>query len=289
MAKKKQDPKPAAPALVNLDAELKFDDQGFGALPFVQHENDTTHGKWISTAQVEATLDRIKAAGLEYNVIGLRAYCASYESTDTAAAAVLEGFESEGSVLDWSPHENGLSGDGWTLCAVLREDMEAFEKDAVAIMARAPGTEARAAEFLIGNLMLASKKRFMGLAVPWSQLSEHEQSSVLRGLADDVRQAVGHAIKAIASNQRLTFRAEVESVQFKGASDIKAVLKLMAGTESHALADSAGGFVTVVIENVDELLDLPDSATKGDADQKPLFDQSTGGASVDTKREAVPA
>ncbi len=138
-------------------------------------------------------------------------------------------------------------------------------------------TQDSASQFLVGNLMAACRGRFMSLAVPWRQLSEHEQASVLRGLAGDVRQAVGHAIQAIASNQRLTFRAEVESVQFKGASDIKAVLKLMAGSESHSLADSAGGYVTVVIENVDDLLDLPGSATQGDADQVALFDQGNGG------------
>jgi hypothetical protein len=65
-------------------------------------------------------------------------------------------------------------------------------------------------------------------------------------------------------------------VQFKGASDIKAVLKLMGGPESHALADSAGGFVTVVIENVSDLLQIPKGALAGEPDSKPLFDGAPG-------------
>jgi hypothetical protein len=139
-------------------------------------------------------------------------------------------------------------------------------------------TQQDAELFLIGDLMAAAKKHFVALAVPWSGLSEAEQARTLRYLAEDVRVAVGSAIKAIASNQRLTFRAEVESVQFKGSNDIKAVLKLMGGPESHALADSAGGYVTVVIEDVTDLLDIHPAALAGEADQKPLFDVALTGA-----------
>jgi acyl-CoA reductase-like NAD-dependent aldehyde dehydrogenase len=130
--------------------------------------------------------------------------------------------------------------------------------------------------FIVGELIEAAKRHFVQLAAPWSKLSQAEQERTLSRLADDVRAAVGKAVQAIASNERLTFRAEVESVQFNGASDIKAVLKLMGGPESHALADSAGGFVTVVIEDVQELLAIPDGATDGDPDNKVLFDERAG-------------
>lgn len=75
----------------------------------------------------------------------------------------------------------------------------------------------------------------------------------------------------IASNARLSFRAEVEQVLFKGG--IKAVLKMARGENAHALADIAGGFVTVVIEDRAALLDIGDAATV-DPDQRPLFDTS---------------
>lgn len=152
-----------------------------------------------------------------------------------------------------------------------------------------PEAEAAAELFLIGNLMTAAKRRFTELAVPWRELREDEQSRVLRNLADDVRLAVGQAVRTIASHERLSFRAEVESVQFKGASDIKAVLKLIGGPESHALADSAGGFVSIVIEDVTQLLDIPASATKGEPEQKTLFDASTEGTALDTQPEAAEA
>lgn len=152
-----------------------------------------------------------------------------------------------------------------------------------------PEAEAAAEMFLIGNLMTAAKRRFTELALPWRELKEAEQERVLRNLADDVRLAVGKAVRAIASHERLSFRAEVESVQFKGPSDIKAVLKLSGGEHSHALADSAGGFVTVVIEDVSELLDVRDDDTAGDADQKPLFDQSVEGTVLDITPEGVRA
>lgn len=285
--------KPAAASAptseVDITQDASLGEQGFGALPFVAHN---VAGSWISKAQVEACVELLKSKGFDTKVISLREYCTDDAIVDEMKPLVLETFDSTGEATDWQPHVHGLAAGGWKLVAVLGDDPNAVQMDAVAILAHAaepPSTAGRAADFLIGNLMQACKGRFMGLAVPWSQLSETEQTNTLRNLADDVRQAVGQAIKAIASNERLTFRAEVESVQFKGASDIKAVLKLMAGAESHALADSAGGFVTVVIEDVNDLLALPDAAMKGEPDQKTLFDQNTSGTALDTKREAVPA
>jgi hypothetical protein len=275
----KKSPKPAAgtPEVVNITAPVQLSETGYGALPFVQRETHPELGPWITAAQIDDVTQRIQAAGLECQVIGLRAYAARFADDDDAAAEILEVFESRGSLEGWAPDAHGFKDQGWTLVAVLRDDPGAIEADAVAIMARAPSVESHATTFLVGNLMEAAARRYKGLAVPWSQLSEHEQSTLLRNQADDVRAAVAKAIKAIASNQRLTFRAEVAKVEFKGASDITATLKLASGKESHALADSAGGFVTVVIEQVDELLQVTDTDTKGEPDQKALFDAGTAG------------
>lgn len=275
MAKTKQPTKPAdTQSPITIDKPVSLDANGYGALPFVPHDATHENGPWISPAQVDAVTERLTAAGFEVNVMGLRAYCATFASTDDGAADLLEHFASTGATNAWAPTENGLAGQGWTLCAVLRDDPGALEDDAVAIMARMPSAETHAATFLVGNLMQAVGKRYQGLAVPFSQLSEIEQSTLKRNVADDVRRAVDTAIKAIASNQRLTFRAEVAKVEFKGSSDITATLKLASGLESHALADSAGGYVTLVIESVDELLQITDADTKGEPDQKPLFDAS---------------
>lgn len=131
-------------------------------------------------------------------------------------------------------------------------------------------TQDRAAVFLMGNLIEAAKKHFTGLTQPWHKLTEAEQTKVLQRLADDCRLAARDAVTAIASHQRLTFRAEVASVNFKGASDVIAQLKMIASNEAHSLADAAGGFVTVVIEDTAKLLDVPDEAIAGEPDQPAL-------------------
>lgn len=138
------------------------------------------------------------------------------------------------------------------------------------------GTEEHAEILMMGDLMVAAKRRFTELAVPWSKLEETEQARLLENLHDDLKQAVRKAVRVIAANARVTFRAEVESVQFKGMTDVKATLKLVNSVETHALADTAGGFVTVVIEDLDKLLAVPEEELRGSPDNKPLFDASTG-------------
>jgi hypothetical protein len=150
----------------------------------------------------------------------------------------------------------------------------------------AADTESCANAFLLGNLMDAALKHFKPLAVPWGQLKEAEQARIKKRLSEDMTAAVKAVITAIASNQRVTFRAEVAQVQFKGGSEIVAQMKLMNSPEAHALADAAGGYVTVVIEDSEELLAIPDSALQGEPDQRPLFDASVAGTSGDVDPEA---
>jgi acyl-CoA thioesterase FadM len=139
------------------------------------------------------------------------------------------------------------------------------------------GTEAHARAFMLGKMMESARKRFTTLAVPYSQLSEREQTNLLRELSFDMKDVIRGAVKIISANARVTFRAEVESVQFKGPTDVKATLKLVNSEHTHSLADSAGGFVTIVIEDLDELLSVPEEALKGEPDNRPLFDASTEG------------
>lgn len=98
----------------------------------------------------------------------------------------------------------------------------------------------RSIVFAVGIPRLQAGEDVNELALPWRELREEEQSRVLAGLAEDVRVAVGDAVRAIASNERITFRAEVEKVEFKGATDVKAVLKMVTSAEAHSLADVAG-------------------------------------------------
>ena len=203
---------------------------GFGAAPGVDCNHETLA---ITPEQGEALLLGLQAAGLNTHAASLREAAAS---GDEHAQAVIKELEATGSVWSWNtlpPLE-----DGWTLVAVLRSISGGL--DAVAVWAHGaqqkaqPPTEnaeQHATAFLIGNLMAAAKKHFVALAVPWGQLSEAEQSRTLQNLAQDVRLAVGKAVQAISSNERVTFRAEVAQVQFKGGSEVVAQLKLMNGLE----------------------------------------------------------
>jgi len=136
-----------------------------------------------------------------------------------------------------------------------------------------------AAEFLFGELVKVAMKQIRTMSMPFSMLREAEQKAVLDRITDDIREIVKEVIDVIASNARIHFRAEVEQVLFKEVEQvlfkdgIKAVLKMARGENAHALADIAGGFVTVVIEDRSSLLDAGD-ATAVDPDQKPLFDVS---------------
>ena len=125
-----------------------------------------------------------------------------------------------------------------------------------------------ARQFLLGKLIKASSKRFKSLAVPYMEMRQSEQESLLRQIEDDIRDAVDNAVDLIASNARLTFRASVSQVVFKDG--VKAVLEMGKTEEAHALADAEGSYVTVVIEDRTTMLDVGD-ATEGEPDQPALF------------------
>lgn len=295
MAKKKQATEPQTttePDQINLEVELELDSDGYGAVPGVPcHRPELKVTEDDLTRMTEQLLNR----GQQVELRSLLSLAATGDENAKTAALDLE---ANVACSEWNGGQP--EGEGWTCIAVLYQPLDNEERpaDAVAVWTRptpsnstepAPtGSHAHAELFMVGNLMAAAKRRFCGLAVPYSQLSEREQSRLLEGLAGDVRDEVKKAVQIIAANARMVFRAEVESVQFKGPSDVKSVLKLVNTAESHALADAAGGYVTVVIEQVDELLALPEEATQGEADQRPLFDQSTKGTSMDTAPEPEP-
>lgn len=125
-----------------------------------------------------------------------------------------------------------------------------------------------AAEFLLGELIKASSKRFKSLAVPYIELRQSEQQTILRDMEEDIRKAVREAVEIIASDYRVTFRASCESVQFK-SDGVKAQLTMFNSEHAHALADAAGNTILVVIEDASRYLEAGD-ATDGDPDQRTL-------------------
>jgi hypothetical protein len=191
-----------------------------------------------------------------------------------AAAELVEALQAEGTVSSEVDGKYTVQMTAEAL-AQMSADTEAPDPDPTTFEHPEYGTEGHAELFMMGRLLEAARKRFTTLAEPWSKLRESEQAAVLRGLHGDIKDVVRDAVKIIAANARVTFRAQVEKVEFKGMDDVKASLKLVNTPESHALADSAGGYVTVVIEQLDDLLEVPESALQGEPDNKPLFDAST--------------
>lgn len=126
-----------------------------------------------------------------------------------------------------------------------------------------------AAEFLLGNLIKAASKRFKSLAVPYIELRQSEQQTILREMEEDIRKAVREAVEIIASDYRVSFRASCESVQFK-QDGVKAQLTMMNSENAHALADAAGNTIMVVIEDASRYLEVGD-ACDGDPDQRDLL------------------
>ena len=130
-----------------------------------------------------------------------------------------------------------------------------------------------ASEFLLGELIKASTNRFKFLSVPWGQMKKGEQEAVLSTLEADIRQVVREAVEIIASDYRVVFRASCESVAFK-SDGVKSVLSMINTESAHAMANAAGNTVMVIIEDCSRYLDAGD-ATRGEDDQKPLFDRNS--------------
>jgi hypothetical protein len=128
-----------------------------------------------------------------------------------------------------------------------------------------------AAEFMVGELLKSVKKHFVPQTKPFTHLSEFQQTSLLTRVADDIRLAVKEAVEVIASDARLTFRAQVDSVTFKDG--VKATLKLAKTEHAHHLADQAGSAVLIVVEDFARYINAGDEA-RGEPDQPPLFDAS---------------
>ncbi len=139
-----------------------------------------------------------------------------------------------------------------------------------------------ASQFLLGELIKAATKQLKELAVTWRSMSQEEQEKVLEKVQDDCEAAVRKAVTCIATGNRVNFRAEVKSVQFLEKSEVKAQLIMFNAPEAHALADTAGRSVMVVIEDGSSYLEVGD-ALEGDPDQYSLLD---GGSEDDIDAQA---
>lgn len=254
----KPDPTPEV-----ANTELTRDENGYGCLP--QFENFHLPEEGFAQGAV--------VNGNEIRVVTL--------IDDKAASKVATGWvEGDSNISEWKPSQQ--DGDGWILAMVCDHEQGPFAVWARPSKAKELTGKEYAQEFLLGAMIKAATKHLKTLAKPWGELKESEQHRVLGYVHDDCRAAVRDAIDIIASNARLSFKAHVAAVTFKDG--VKATLELAKTPEAHSLADAEGSYVTVVIEECSKLLNEGD-ALEADPDQKPLFDASTGDATVDTKEK----
>lgn len=151
------------------------------------------------------------------------------------------------------------------------EPDENVNKTTGEVLTDAQAEEQFAERFLLGELVKAGTRTLKDLQVPFKVMTEAEQSTLLTNMAEQIRPAVRKAVQIIKDHGRIQFPAECKQVVFKGATDVQATLAMVIHDGAHSLADYAGRTITVVIDDMDEMLAVGDS-TKGDPDQPGLLD-----------------
>ncbi|HEV2540244.1 MAG TPA: hypothetical protein VGU03_11105 [Frateuria sp.] len=103
-----------------------------------------------------------------------------------------------------------------------------------------------AAETMTGDLMAALIDEMKTMPRPWPAMSEQDQQDVIYRAQERVQSAIAQAVNIIASDNRPTIVATVESVTVK--EGIKAVLTLpKSDQQRHDLFDAAGQAVLLVV------------------------------------------
>lgn len=148
-------------------------------------------------------------------------------------------------------------------------------------------TEARtfAREFLLGELIKAASLELKIQTLPFGKMTQFQQEAVLTRIKEKCAAAVKETIEIVASDARLTFRADVDSVTFKDG--VKVNMKLAKSEHAHTLADKSGSSVLIVVEDFARYMN-PGDATKGQPDQPPLFDSSQTAKEAKNKDAATP-
>jgi hypothetical protein len=110
------------------------------------------------------------------------------------------------------------------------------------------------AETLQGDLMKIVLDEVRAAPDVWPKLSEDQQAQLISRVRSRVADAAKHAVVIIASENRKTAQAQVESVQFK--DEVKVVLTLPKYDENrHLVADAVGHKVLVVLANAEQHMD----------------------------------
>lgn len=136
--------------------------------------------------------------------------------------------------------------------------------------APAETTKEAARTYLLGNLVKAVTRRFKALPGTFLAMPKSEQEVMLGAITDEAKEAVRRAVEIVAGDNRQSLRALCESVAFKPEA-VKVTLTISNSEAAHALADSAGHTVLVIIEDGSAYLGEGD-ATKGQEPQRDLLE-----------------
>ena len=126
-----------------------------------------------------------------------------------------------------------------------------------------------AEETFIGDLVSMALDEIKNVPKSWQELSEVDQGMVIDRLQSRVKTAASQAINIIASNNRPTVLANIESITFKAG--IKAVLQVMPqAAHRHELADAEGCQVMIVIPHSEQITENGEGMPEADSDQPEL-------------------
>lgn len=119
---------------------------------------------------------------------------------------------------------------------------------------------------IAGKLLHLCVRQLESLQTPWNLTSEDKQKIILNAMEQAVIGVVREAVEIIATDKMPALRMQVDSVTFKDG--VKAVMSTSKSSGGrHALADSEGGTVLVVIAQ-------PENFTGGTKEVKAQPDQA---------------
>lgn len=125
-----------------------------------------------------------------------------------------------------------------------------------------------AAQTMTGDLMQCLIDEFKSAPDVWQKMPEHQQQDVIYRAQERVQYAIKQAVEIIASANRPTIVATVESVTVKDG--IKAVVTLpKSDAQRHELFDAAGMAVLLIVGGASEFYGGA-SEVKPDPDQPAL-------------------
>lgn len=145
----------------------------------------------------------------------------------------------------WNALSDEIRND-WCSVTVHNLDNAITENSAQADLANALGTVGTTAEQQLGAALIdAALTEVKALAKPWQQMTADQQSDVLERITNQVRSAVGDAIRLLATRGGHHVVCELESITVKKGT--KAALAIPKDAVDQDLVDAVGQKVILVV------------------------------------------